>query len=213
MNEIMKERYGRLGPVVAANLEKRGFEACYAADEAEAKAKILELIDPAATVSYGGSMTLNHLEIKEALLERGNNLLHRDAAKSAEEKSLIEHHAFMADWYLTSTNALTEDGQLMNVDNLGNRVAALIYGPKNVIVVAGMNKVVHSVEDAYSRARRIAAPANMVRFPGRNTPCAFTGTCSDCNSPDCLCNQVVFTRRCFPPKRIKVILIGQDIGL
>ena len=112
-----------------------------------------------------------------------------------------------------SSNEVSEDGQLVNIDGIGNRVAALVYGPENVLVVAGMNKVVPTADDAWTRARCTASPENMARFTGKKTPCAVTGACANCNSPDCICNQLVLTRRCNPPKRIKVILVGEDLGL
>lgn len=213
MNDIKKKRYGKLGPKVCEALEKRGFEAYYFESAEEAREKILGMIAPDASVGYGGSLTVNALGLKEALRERGNTMCDRDLAQSPEEKKAIEHAALNADWFLMGANAISEDGQLINIDGIGNRVAALIYGPENVLVVSGMNKVVKTLDDAWSRARNTAAPENMARFTGLQTPCAITGSCSDCLSPDCICNQLVHTRRCKPPKRIKVILIGEDFGL
>lgn len=213
MHDIMKLRYDKLGPKVAEALEKKKFEAYYCPDRAAALSKILSLIAPDASVCYGGSLTLNELGVKEALRQRGNTMLDRDLAPDLEARTAIEHQAFGADWFLMSSNAISEDGQLVNIDGVGNRIAALIYGPKNVLVVAGMNKVVKTADDAMSRARNITGPGNMMRFPGLKTPCAITGACANCNSDDCICNQIVITRRCNPPKRIKVILIGEDLGL
>ena len=110
-----------------------------------------------------------------------------------------------------STNAITTDGQLVNIDGTGNRVAALIWGPKQVIVLAGMNKVCPTLEDAYRRVKNIASPPNCIRL-NRKTPCAATGICGDCLSPDCICSQTVLTRRSGIPGRIKVILIGEQLG-
>ena len=213
MNDIKKKRYGILGPEVVKAMEKRCFEAYYFETAAEAKEKALELIAPDAKVGYGGSVTLNELELKEALRERGNNLLDRDLAADFAERAKLQQEAFSADWYMMSANAITEDGQLVNIDGVGNRVAALIYGPRNVLVIAGMNKVVKTLDDAWSRARNTAAPANMTRFDMLKAPCKATGACADCISPDCICNQLVNTRRSMPPKRIKVILVGEDLGL
>ena len=213
MNDIKKKRYNILGPKVAEALEARCFEACYFETAAEAREKALEMIPSDAVVSYGGSLTVNALGLKEALRERGNTMLDRDLAADMAEKKKLEHEAFFADWYMMGSNAVTEDGQLVNIDGMGNRVAALIYGPANVLVVVGMNKVVKTVDDAWSRARGTAAPENMARFDGLKTPCKITGSCADCLSPDCICNQLVHTRRCKPPKRIKVLLIGEDLGL
>lgn len=213
MNEIKKKRYEKLGPKVVSALEKRNFESYYFDTAEEAREKILEMIAPDASVGYGGSITVNALQLKEALRQRGNTLFDRDLAADQAEKKKIEHQALCGDWFLMSTNAISEDGQLINIDGIGNRVAALIYGPSNVLVIAGMNKVVKTVDDAWSRARNTAAPENMARFAGLETPCAVTGSCGNCLSADCICNQLVYTRRCNPPKRIKVILIGEDLGL
>ena len=213
MNDIKKKRYSKLGPKTVSALEKRGFEAYYFDSAEEARTKILSLIAPDASVGYGGSLTVNALGLKEALRERGNTMFDRDFAADMAEKKKIEHLALSADWFLMGTNAISEDGQLINIDGIGNRVAALIYGPENVLVVSGMNKMVKTLDDAWSRARNTAAPENMSRFAGLNTPCAVTGSCADCLSPDCICNQLVHTRRCKPAGRIKVILIGEDLGL
>ena len=213
MNDIMKKRYNKLGPKVVSALEKRGFEAYYFETAEEAREKILDMIAPDASVGYGGSLTVNALQLKEALRERGNTMFDRDLAADMAERKKIEHQALNGDWFLMGSNAITEDGQLINIDGIGNRVAALIYGPENVLVVSGMNKVVKAEHDAWSRARNVAAPANMARFAGLDTPCAVTGSCANCTSDDCICNQMVHTRRCKPPKRIKVVLIGDDLGL
>ena len=117
----------------------------------------------------------------------------------------------MADYYLMSTNAITMDGELINIDGNGNRVACLIHGPKHVIMVVGMNKLVSNVEDGYRRVRDIATPANTKRL-NKNTPCFHTGRCGDCLSPDCICNQVVITRRSSHAGRIKIFFVAEDLG-
>lgn len=213
MNEVLKIRYEKLGPKVVSALEKKGFEAYYCTDKDDALSKVLALIPETASVAYGGSLTLNALHVKETLRQRGNHLIDRDLASDIETRTALEHEAFTSDYFLMSSNAISEDGQLVNIDGIGNRVGALIYGPKHVIIISGMNKVVKTLEDAYGRARNIAAPSNMQRFPKNQTPCNLTGACADCNSADCICNQIVVTRRSNPPKRIKVILIGEEIGL
>ena len=169
MNEIKKKRYSKLGPKVVSALEKRAFEAYYFDSAEEARTKILSLIAPDASVGYGGSLTVNALGLKEALRERGNTMFDRDLAADMAERKVIEHQAFGADWFLMSANAISEDGQLINIDGIGNRVAALIYGPENVLVVSGMNKVVKTLDDAWSRARNTASPENMARFAGLTT--------------------------------------------
>ena len=128
-----------------------------------------------------------------------------------EDSRKIFHDALMADYYFMSTNAMTIDGELVNIDGNGNRVAALIYGPENVIILAGMNKVAKDVAEAIDRVHLTATPMNCVRL-NKQTPCAVTGVCADCLSPDCICNQVVITRRSGIQGRIKVILIGEEFG-
>ena len=128
-----------------------------------------------------------------------------------EDSRKIFHDALMADYYFMSTNAMTIDGELVNIDGNGNRVAALIYGPENVIILAGMNKVAKDVAEAVDRVHLTATPMNCVRL-NKQTPCAVTGVCADCLSPDCICNQVVITRRSGIQGRIKVILIGEELG-
>ena len=211
MDQIIKERYDLLGPRVAEAMERRQFQAWYVSSAAEATEKLLELIGTEDTVGWGGSMTLNALGIKDALRQRGQKLLDRDAVSAPEEKTAVMRAALTADVFLMSANAITQSGELFNIDGNGNRVAALCFGPKSVIVVAGMNKVVADMDAAYARARHVAAPTNGVRFHG-STPCAQTGACADCLSPGCICAQLVETRFSRPAQKIKVILIGEELG-
>lgn len=206
--ELMNEKRGSN---VVKNLEARNFEAYYCATGEEALKKALELIPEGASVSWGGSMTIRDLGLTKALHEGNYRVIDRDVYDSAENKRKACLEAFGADFYLTSANGISEDGQLVNVDGNGNRIAALIYGPEHVLVIAGMNKVVKTAEDALVRARTIAAPMNQQRFQGK-TPCTVTGMCGDCKSPDCICNQILTTRNCKPAGRIKVILVGEDLG-
>ena len=118
----------------------------------------------------------------------------------------------LADVFVTGSNAISMDGQMVNIDGLGNRVAAIVYGPENVIVIAGMNKVADTLDDAVHRARTVAAPMNKQRFQSE-TPCLTTGVCADCKNSGCICNQVLITRNCNPPGRIKIILVGEPLGL
>ena len=157
-------------------------------------------------------MTLEDTGMLTALRhDPGITLLDRAQAKTPEETKKIYHDALSSDFYFMSTNAITKDGELVNIDGTGNRVAALIYGPEHVIVMAGMNKVAANVDEALSRVHGTATPMNCKRL-GKNTPCSATGVCSDCLSPDCICNQVVITRRSGIEGRIKVILIGEELG-
>ncbi len=200
------------GPKVADALKKRGFEAYYVSDKAAAVQKILELIPKEHSISWGGCMTMDQLELKDKLASKGYTLIDRDTAKTPEEREVIMHQALNCGSFIMSSNAITEDGQLFNIDGKGNRVAALCYGPQNIIVIAGMNKVVQNMNAAYSRVRGYAAPANAQRFD-LDTPCKKIGECADCLSGSTICAQFVTTRICKPQGRIKVILIGEELGI
>lgn len=204
--------YENLATVTMKNLEKRSFECHYCKTAKEATELAMTLVSSGSTVSFGGSMTLAEAGMADLLKERSDiTLLDRSKAGSPEEVAEIYHKSLNADYYFMSSNAITSDGELVNIDGTGNRVAALIYGPKNVIILAGMNKVVSSMEAAVSRVRNVASPINASRL-NRQTPCAATGLCSDCLSPDCICSHTVITRRSAPANRIKVILIGESLG-
>jgi L-lactate utilization protein LutB len=213
MKTPMELRYDKLGPKVAKALKERFFEAWYFSDPDEAAEKVFSLIPKTDTVSWGGSLTASGLGLQKIAVEKGYKVIDRDAAGSAEERVELMRRALLCDTYLTGTNALSEDGQLVNVDGNGNRVAAMSFGPKQVIVVAGMNKVRKTADVALARARTIAGPANAQRFPNAKTPCNETGACADCLSADSICSFIVHTRLCKPAGRIKVILIGKDLGL
>ncbi|MDR1869167.1 MAG: lactate utilization protein [Treponema sp.] len=212
MRTLQEQRYSKLGPKVVKALKARSFDAYYFDDEAEAVEKLFSLIPKEHVVSWGGSKTLVDLGVQERLVKDGYSVLDRDKASSPQERGEIMRRALLCDTFLSSTNAVSEDGQLVNIDGNGNRVAAMIYGPKQVIVVAGMNKVAKTYEDAVVRARTIAAPLNTQRFPNLKTPCNETGTCANCQSPDTICSFIV-TTRFSKAGRIKVILIGKDLGL
>ena len=206
-------RYDKLGPRVVKALESRFFEAWYYSESAEAMEKVFSLIPKTDTVSWGGSLTTTGLGLTRMAAERGYKVIDRDKAANPGERLELMRQALLCDTYLTGTNAISEDGQLVNIDGGGNRVAAMCFGPKQVIVVAGMNKVAKTLMDAFTRAKTIAAPANMQRFPDHKAPCNETGICADCLSPDTICSFIVRTRVCKPRGRIKVILIGKDLGL
>lgn len=201
---------------VAANkiisaFEKRSIEGYYCENKEEAVNKAIELMQEGSVISWGGSMTLEEIGLLEELKKGHYTLLDRSTAKNYDETTEIYHKAFAADYYLMSSNAITMDGKLVNIDGTGNRVASLIYGPKNVIVIAGMNKIVSDEDSALKRARNYAAPINTVRL-NKKTPCANAGSCKDCLSPDTICCNIVVTRMSKFPKRIKVILVGEELG-
>lgn len=203
--------YEKRGQILVKNLQKRHFDAWYCATKAEALEKALELIPKGAAVGWGGAMSAKEIGLQDAVRTGDYRAIDRDSLKTREEKEQAARDCLNADVFLTGANALSLDGQMVNIDGMGNRVAAIIYGPKTVLVIAGMNKVVDTVEDAVKRARTVAAPMNEQRFLG-DTPCAVTGVCGDCKSESCICNQIVITRHCRPVGRIKFILVGEELG-
>lgn len=211
LHETKKLRYGKMGPQLVKALQSRQFEAFYCPTKEEALKKALTLIPSDHTVSWGGSETLKELGLLQAVKEN-YKVIDRDLAKSFEERVDLMRQSLLCDTYLMSSNAVSEDGILVNIDGNGNRVAALSFGPKSVVMVIGMNKVVKTQQDAISRTRNIAGPTNTLRFEGKKTPCSVTGECADCKTPDCICGYLSITRFCAPKGKIKVILVGDDFG-
>lgn len=215
MENIIFKRYEKLAQKVIKNLEKRHFTAFYCDSKESAFNKLLELISKEETVSWGGSVTIDELKIKDYLENNNYKTINRDKAQTREERESVLRKSITADIFLMSTNAITEDGELVNIDGHGNRIAALSCGAKKVIVVAGVNKIVKTLDDAVSRARNIAAPINAQRcsnfFP-MQTPCIETGSCMDCKSPTSICAQILTTRLSHPQGRIIVILVNDTIG-
>jgi len=209
---LFELRNAKLGKALVKALEDRHFEAAYFGDVPEAVEKVFSYIPKDHVISWGGSMTAKAMNLYEEAEKRGYKLINRDAAKTPEEKTELMRQGLLCDTYLMGTNAISEDGQLVNIDGFGNRVAALCYGPRQVIVVTSTAKVVKTLDDAIERARNIAAPLNAQRFPDNKTPCTINGTCGNCKSANSICSQIVITRLCRPAGRIKVILIGQDLG-
>lgn len=205
-------RYDKLGPNVVKALQKRHFEAYYCPTKEEALHQAIKLIPTNDIVSWGGSISINEIHLLPYVKEH-YQIIDRDTATTNEERLELMRQALLCDTFLMSANAISEDGQLVNIDGNGNRVAAMIYGPKNIIVIAGMNKVVKTLNDAYTRARTIAAPSVVQRFPNAKTPCNLTGACTDCLSADSCCAYMVTTRISRPAHKIKVILVGENLGL
>lgn len=204
--------YAKRGEILVKNLKSRHFDAYYCATREEALEKALELIPTGATVAWGGSMTCQEIGLMDALHRGDYRLLDRDQCETMEQRERLQREAFSADVFLSSANGLSLDGQLVNVDGTGNRVAPVIYGPASVLIIAGMNKVEDTLEDAVKRARWVAAPMNNQRFDNDN-PCSVTGACGNCKNEKCICNHVVITRHGRPVGRIKFILVGEDLGM
>ncbi len=206
-----KDTYELTAQGIINNLAKRNMEGFYCKDSAELVEKVLSIMEEGATIAWGGSASVKESGLMDAIHSGKYNLIDRMSAKTPEESREIFAKTVLSDYFLMSTNAITLDGELVNIDGNGNRLAALIHGPKHVIIVAGMNKVAADVETAYKRVKTESCPPNAVRL-GRNTPCGKTGRCGDCLSPDCFCNQIVITRRSGHAGRIKVFLVGEELG-
>lgn len=200
-----------LAEKLVKNLTRRHFDAYYCPTAAEAVEKVAALIPDGSSVTWGGSMTIRDMGLTKALHERNLTILDRDLAADRDEAQRIYREAFSCDYYLSSANAISEDGVIVNIDGNGNRVAAITFGPKKVIFVIGLNKVAQDVNAALARARSTASPINAARFD-INTPCRKDGVCHNCNSPESICNYIHFLRNSHPAGRHIVVLVGEDMG-
>lgn len=205
-----KQFYYNQAQVVINNMKKRKMEAYYCDDLNEAKEKLAELLGDKKVIGYGGSETVDENGFKEYLSEKGHEFIVRENYKTAEEKKELNAKLINADAFLMSSNAITLEGELVNIDGAGSRLAFMLYGPETVYVIAGMNKVVEDVDSAIKRVKCTAAPKNTVRL-NKDTPCAKSGRCGDCYK-DSICASTVITRMSRVPNRIKVILIGETLG-
>ena len=212
MTEMQKKYYNKRGALLVKNLKNRHFDAYYCESKEEALEMALSLIPQGDTVGWGGTVTCQQIGLLDAVRNGNFRAIDRDACATMEEREEAMRKALLADTFLTSANAISLDGQMVNIDGNGNRVAAIVYGPKQVIVVAGMNKVEDSLDAAINRARTVAAPMNQQRF-GLPNPCGATGSCGDCKTETCICNHILITRHCRPAGKIKFILVGEDLGL
>ena len=208
MNKNIIKRNELLAEKVLKGLASRNMTGYYAANAEEAVAKALELIPEGASVTMGGCMSAHEIGLVEQLKNGNYNFIDRD---KMEDKRATMLAAYDADFFLSSANAMTEDGELVNIDGNSNRVSAICQGPKKVLFIIGMNKVCSDLDGAMKRARNVAAPINAQRF-GLTTPCAKTGACADCKSPDTICCQFLITRYSRHKDRIHVILVNDSLG-
>lgn len=206
-----KETFKLTARGIIDNLAKRNIEGFYCENSAELVEQVLTLMEEDSVIAWGGSQSVKECGLMDAIKSGKYTLIDRATATNKQEERELQAKVVLSDYYLMSTNAIALDGQMVNIDGNGNRLSALIYGPKHVIIVAGMNKVTADVESAYKRVKTLACPPNAVRL-NRNTPCGKTGKCGDCLSPDCFCNQIVVTRRSGHVGRIKVFLVGEELG-
>ncbi len=204
-------RNERLAQKVMENLTRRHFECYYCMNASEAIEKVKHIIPEGSSVTWGGSMTIRDMGLAQALKDGKYEVIDRDLAQGQDEKRACYLQAFDCDFYLTSANALTQDGVIVNVDGNGNRVAAISYGPRKVIFVVGMNKVEPTVEMAIGRARNTAAPINTARM-NLDTPCTQDGVCHNCHAEHCICNYIHLQRNSYPAGRHIVILVNEDWG-
>ena len=208
MNENIVKRNELLAQTVIKGLASRNMEGFYAASKEEALKLALDLIPEGSTVTMGGGMSVHEIGLAKALTSGNYNFIDRDKFEDRRQAMLL---AYDADVFLTSTNSMTRDGVLVNIDGNANRVSAIAQGPKKVLFIVGLNKVCGDLDGAMKRARNVAAPINAQRF-GLDTPCAKTGACFDCKSPDTICCQFLITRYSKHKGRIQVILVNDDLG-
>lgn len=209
--DVRKMRNELLGKRLVAALESRNMEAYYVETKEEAVKKALELIPKGSSINMGGATSVKECGLYEALSNGEYQFYDRDKVSTQEEKQEIALKAFTSDYFLGSVNAMSEDGVFINIDGNANRVAAYAYGPKHVLLIVGMNKIVKTEADAMSRARNEAAPINAQRF-GIDTPCSKNGTCFDCKSPQCICCQILTTRFSKVKGRFQIILVDENLG-
>ena len=208
MNENRVKRNDLLAQKIIKGLESRNMKGYYAKSKEEALQLALELIPKGSKVARGGSMSVNEIGLADALINGDYDYCNRDLAT---DKRAAELFAYDSDFFIGSSNAITEDGVLVNIDGNSNRVSAYAYGPRNVLLIVGMNKVAPDVDAAMKRARNEAATINAQRF-GLDTPCSKTGSCMNCKSPDTICCQFLITRFSRHKDRIHVILVNDTLG-
>lgn len=211
MTSEKKKASAMLAENIIKKLAGRGIEGFYASNKEAALEIVKSLIQPGMSVAWGGSETLKEIGLLDYLPGSGCCLIDRDQAKNKAEEREIKAKTINADYFLMGSNAITLDGELVNIDGKGNRLSYFVYGPEYVLAVVGMNKITPNVSSAYDRVRNMASPANAIRL-GKSTPCGKTGRCGDCMNDDCMCCQIVVTRKSMVKSRIKVILVEEELG-
>ncbi len=200
---------------IISQLKKRNIDGEYFDSIKALQEYFSTILSPNKSIAFGGSQTLNEIGIltyiQEQALTKSYTLIDRSSALNEEDQRILFSKTVLADYYLMSSNAITISGELVNIDGTGNRISALIHGPKQVYLFIGMNKVVSSLDSAIERIRLKACPPNATRL-NRNTPCKHTGICNECLSKDCMCNHILITRHSGQEHRIKVFLINDSLG-
>lgn len=212
MHEAKIANYENLGSSVCKALNSHGFKALYVTSSDAAREAVEALIPDGATVGIGGSVSVREIGVIEVLERKGCKIAHHwKPGLTADEKKNVLMDELSADWYLTSANAVTRDGALVNIDGTGNRVAAMSWAAGKIIYVVGINKITGDLDSAMDRVRNIASPPNAVRT-GANTPCVTLGYCVDCNSPQRICNVFTVIPRCPLGRESHVIIVGEELG-
>ena len=211
MDNNISTRNRMLAQKVIKGLESRNMTGYYAETKEDALKQALELIPKGSSIGWGGSVSIAEIGLKDAVCNGDYIVYNRDTCETPEEKRETELKIFGSDYFLCSSNAITEDGILVNIDGNSNRVAAIAYGPLHVVMIVGMNKVAKDIDSALSRARNIAAPINAQRFP-LDTPCKKNGSCANCKSMDTICCEFLITRFSRHAGRIHVILVNEELG-
>lgn len=211
MEDVKRTAHRTTAERIIKKLAIRNMTGHYRDTAAEAVELARDLVEPGQSVTWGGSVSFSESGIKAALEADGHRMIDRSQAVTPEERDAMWREQVGADWFFMGTNAITLDGELVNIDGNANRLALLLHGPKHVCVIAGMNKVVADVESGLKRIRTVTCPLNATRLH-TSTPCELAGTCADCHAPGCMCCQEVITRHSRHDGRIHVILVGEDLG-
>lgn len=189
-------------------LTARGYVTEVVQNKSECADKVMELISPSDTVGFGGSVTMNELNIPTLLVNRGNKIFHTQYAVEGEN---TYKEAMFADWYLSSVNAVVENGDMINIDGRSNRIASIVFGAQNVLLIFGINKIVSDFDSGINRIRNYVAPLNARRL-NRNLPCAITGKCNYCNSDECMCNNTLIQHHPSSGKNVYIIIVNENLG-
>lgn len=209
--DYVKAQYNLLGPKVVEKLKNNHFKAYYTADKETMLDIVLGLAKAGEQVAFGGSMTVKQLELGKALKEHGCTIMGVMSGISEEAMEKRRKH-LAADLYISSSNAVTMNGELVNTDSIGNRVASMMFGPKRIVIVVGANKLVKDINMGMERVHSVAAPQNCIMFD-RATPCAKTGVCMNCNSPERICNITTIMHKAPRGADIHVIIVGENLGM
>ncbi|HWR61552.1 MAG TPA: lactate utilization protein [Clostridia bacterium] len=210
-NQARLEAYELTSALLIKRLERNGMDGFYCPTAEAAFEAAKRFLFPGCSVSWGGSVTLNEIGLLDYLRGSDYKLFDRSTVKSEGELRKLYSETMLADVYYMSSNAITLKGELINIDGNGNRVGCLVSGPSTVVVIAGMNKLVSTVEEGFNRTRNLVAPSNAHRL-NYDTGCFYAGVCTECLKDDCMCCQMVITRKSRQKGRIKVILVGENLG-